>query len=328
MANKSITYQSVPLSLRTFRKESGVSQTQLAKALTISQSQVSQWEISGRVPGNRIHDIGRVLDLDLYLQDDLDLCGDLETVEAWKSFIRAYSEHIAEDKNSYLKEFNEHPGVATFLGPLVDSGFSLPSPPIYRGDREELGLPYEETDSPYVVEYQDAGTEYFFDGDLNPFSHFWSYHGNFRKAWQAIHSAREIDDDGYISLPERDICAYVWYQSFKAKPLEEYPLPQCRDFIERFEARFLYTLQQEAQKFEKRVHQAWLDAYRSSDPTVNKPTWLPGHFLNEAGDVDFEERIVFSEFHIEAGLSPDPYIRGIQEQLARIEHLLSDRLIK
>jgi len=106
-------------------------------------------------------------------------------------------------------------------------------------------------------------------------------------------------------------------------PLERYPLPQCGQLIERFEPRFLHTLKQQANEFAERVYDAWIGAYRSNDPYVNKPTWLPQDFLNEAYNDIGGDDVVFCKIQLRQGYSPDPFVRDMQKRLRNLEQLVA-----
>lgn len=279
---------------------------ELAKTLGVTQSLISKWETSGQIPPGRRDEISQIFGVSVVDQEDSVLCGSSDDAAKWRDFFHAFNAQVIDGANDSLSEHVDVWGVSTVLGPLVNAGFVLPSPPV------AVFLDDLNFDN-HPITYQDAGIEYFF-GSSGPLEEFFWMEYFFSSALADIRMVKEICPDDYGDFGEKDICGYVWFKVFEKFPLKDYPIDRCADFVKRFNTGFLDVLRETAKSFENKVYRAWTNAYRSNSLNVHTPTWLP-HGLLESVHGESYGKVVFSEHHLRQGLSPDPFIRQIQKTL-------------
>ncbi len=302
--------------LKYFRNNADVTQVQLAKELSVSQAQISKWEKEKRVPDDLRASLRKIFGLTYKHLDDIEMCGGEDKAKDWLRYMDYFVSNIMDSEagdSTMLDDYREM-GVNCIFGPLVEAGFKLPDPPTINNVDDD-------GDEPSVTYPNDADELFFGEkGALNQFFIAYRYLNN-----AILYLDEEIDYEDYLDLDGRS-AEYIWVRLLGQFKIDTTPLIDCEELQHLFKGMDRDRLNKAAADFRTRVAEAWHKAYWSKESACEKPTWLPLNLIDNVpiddDDVtDLTPSVVFdSRWMVNMNISPDPFIRELQDRLREMEH--------
>ena len=315
--------------LKIFRRKIGLTQKELAEKLGCAQSMVAKMEKDGNVPYqyeeilSELFGFGEV--------DFLDAIhfGGAKAVEKWELVIKSMK-HWAEDEGRTLNEvIDEGSGLIEIFQYFLEQDVEFPIPNISHQLLEDLAkeeeielMEFDEVTIEKVQSNQEARLaeppfedkawlgiyQLLNEVDLNL--------ANFQRAVTSIFSKEELDGEDYLQILDRGV-GFVWNQL-----LEEWDDPPLLEVLKstpEFRAQY-------KKNFTQLVLNAWRSAWRGAqkpDAEINFPTWTVRDLLFAAED-DWSSLITTTiDQELIAGLSPDPFVRDLQKQVADLGEMVA-----